>query len=46
LELTLTWLALFRRLTIRYERRADLHLSFTKLAGALVCQTQAKRFCP
>ena len=36
-ERTLGWLARFRRLTIRYERRADLHLAFTTLAGALIC---------
>ena len=45
-ERTLAWLARFRRLTIRYERRADLHLAFTTLACALICRTQAKRFCP
>lgn len=36
-ERTLGWLARFRRLTIRYERRADLHLAFTTLACSLVC---------
>ncbi|KAB7781861.1 Mobile element protein [Methylorubrum populi] len=45
-ERTLAWLARFRRLAIRYERRADLHLAFTTLACALICQAQAKRFCP
>ena len=45
-ERTLAWLARFRRLTIRYERRADLHLALTTLACALICQAQAKRFCP
>ena len=45
-ERTLSWLARFRRLAIRYERRADLHLAFTTLACDLICQTQAKRFCP
>lgn len=41
-ERTLAWLARFRRLTLRYERRADLHLA-SPLACALICQAQAKR---
>ncbi|MFC6050304.1 transposase, partial [Methylobacterium hispanicum] len=45
-ERTLAWLARFRRLAIRYERRAELHLAFTTLACALICHAQAKRFCP
>jgi len=45
-ERTLAWLARFRRLAIRYERRADLHLALTTLACALICRKQAKRFCP
>lgn len=45
-ERTLAWLARFRRLAIRYERRADLHLAFTTLACALICRAQIKRFCP
>jgi len=45
-ERTLAWLTRFRRLAIRYERRADLHLAFTTLACALICQAQLKRFCP
>jgi IS5 family transposase len=36
-ERTLAWLNRFRRLTIRYERRVDLHLAFTTLACALIC---------
>jgi len=36
-ERTLAWLARFRRLTIRYERRADLHLAFLDLGCALIC---------
>ena len=45
-ERTLAWLARFRRLTIRYERRADLHLALTTLACALICFNQIRRFCP
>ncbi len=44
-ERTLAWLARFRRLTVRYERRADIHLAFTTLACALVCLNQVRRFC-
>lgn len=44
-ERTLAWLARFRRLAIRYERRADIHLAFTKLACALVTLNQCRRFC-
>jgi len=36
-ERTLAWLARFRRLAIRYERRADLHLAFLDFACALIC---------
>jgi transposase len=36
-ERTLAWLARFRRLTVRYERLADLHLAFLDLARALIC---------
>ena len=44
-ERTLAWLARFRRLTIRYERRADIHWAFTSLACSLICLNQIKRFC-
>ena len=36
-ERTFSWLYRFRRLTIRYERRADLHQAFLDLACALIC---------
>ena len=36
-ERTLAWLAKYRRLTIRYERRADIHLAFLHLGCALIC---------
>jgi IS5 family transposase len=38
-ERTLSWLHRFRRLRIRYERRADLHLAFLPLGCALICWT-------
>jgi transposase len=44
-ERTLAWLNRFRRLTVRYERRADIHLAFTTLARALACLNQIGRFC-
>ncbi|TXN06761.1 IS5 family transposase [Methylobacterium sp. WL103] len=44
-ERTLAWLARFRRLAIRYERRADIHLAFTTLACALVTSNQSRWFC-
>jgi transposase len=44
-ERTLAWLNRFRRLTVRYERRADIHLAFTTLACAPVCLNQVRRFC-
>ncbi len=37
IERTLAWLHRYRRLTIRYERRADLHQAFLTLGCALIC---------
>jgi IS5 family transposase len=36
-ERTLAWLTRFRRLTIRYERRAAIHQAFLSLGCALIC---------
>jgi transposase len=36
-ERTLAWLHRFRRLTVRYERRACVHEAFLTLGCALVC---------
>jgi transposase len=36
-ERTLAWLHQFRRLRIRYERRAELHEAFMTLGCALIC---------
>jgi transposase len=36
-ERTLAWFARYRRLTLRYERRRDVHLAFLHLTSALVC---------
>ncbi len=45
-ERSFAWLARFRRLSISYERRADLHLAFTTLTCAVICLKQIRRFCP
>ena len=39
------WMARLRRLTVRYERRDDIHMAFTLLGCALVCMNQIRRFC-
>lgn len=44
-ERTHAWLNKFRRLTIRYERRADIHLAFLTLGCAFICFQQHNRFC-
>ena len=43
-ERTFAWMARFRRLVVRYKRRADIHLAFATLAAALVCLSQLRRF--
>lgn len=45
-ERTLAWLARFRRLAVRHERRLDIHLALTILACAVICLRQLRRFCP
>jgi transposase len=36
-ERTFAWLNQFRRLRVRYEKRADIHEAFLALACALLC---------
>jgi IS5 family transposase len=36
-ERTLAWLSKYRRLTIRYERRDDIHEAFLYLGCSLIC---------
>ncbi len=36
-ERTLAWLNRYRRLTVRYERRADIHQAFLTLGCCLIC---------
>ena len=38
-ERSLAWLVGYRRLQLRYERRADVLLGFLQLACALICLT-------
>ena len=45
-ERSFAWLAQFRRLGMRYERRVDLHLALTTLACAVICLRQIRRLCP
>ena len=46
IERTLAWFARFRRLAVRYERRADIFEAFHHLAAALICLRFAERwFC-
>jgi transposase len=42
-ERTLSWLHQYRRLRIRYERRADIHEAFLSLACSLICLRQLRR---
>ena len=37
IERTFAWLSQFRRLRVRYEKRADIHEAFLSLACALIC---------
>jgi hypothetical protein len=39
-ERSLAWLVSYRRLQVRYQRRADVLLGLLYLAGALVCRKQ------
>jgi transposase len=45
-ERTHAWLHNFRRLRIRFERRADIHEAFLKLGCALVCWNIFRRTEP
>lgn len=36
-ERTISWLHQFRRLRVRFERRADIHEAFLSLGCALIC---------
>jgi transposase len=42
-ERTLSWLNRYRRLKVRYERRADVHQSFLDIGCALICWSFVQR---
>jgi transposase len=42
-ERTLSWLNRYRRLKVRYERRADVHQAFLDLGCALICWNHMQR---
>jgi len=42
-ERTLSWLNRYRRLKVRYERRADVHQAFLELGCALICWKHVQR---
>ena len=44
-ERTMAWLSQFRRLTVRYERRQDIHEAFSILGCSLLCFKAIQRFC-
>jgi transposase len=44
-ERSFAWLNRFRRLAIRYERRADIHLAFLTLGCVLITMGFVRRFC-
>ena len=41
-ERTLAWLACYRRLAVRYERRDDIHEAFLHLGCSLICLNYLK----
>jgi len=46
IERTIAWLNQFRRLRVRYERRADIHKAFLTIACIIICQRSLQRaFC-
>jgi transposase len=36
-ERTFAWFSQFRRLRVRYDKRADIHAAFVSLGCALIC---------
>jgi transposase len=42
IERTLAWLHQFKRLLVRYDRRADIHEAFLALGCCLVCYRRLK----
>jgi len=44
-ERTLAWLHQFRRLRVRYEKRADIHEAFLTIGCFMICYNFIKGFC-
>ena len=45
-ERSLSWLHQYRRLRVRYEKRADIHEAFMTIGSALICWNALnRRFC-
>jgi DDE family transposase len=44
-ERTFAWLNQFRRLRVRYEKRADMHEAFLSLGCALICWYALRKSC-
>ncbi len=44
-ERTFAWLHQYRRLRVRFERRADIHEAFLKLGCTLICWNFLSPFC-
>jgi transposase len=45
IERSLAWLHQFRRLRVRYERRADIHEAFLMLGCILICYRTLASLC-
>lgn len=45
IERTLSWLHQYRRLRVRYERRADIHEAFLTVGCILICHNFIQAFC-
>jgi len=44
-EWTFSWMFQFRRLRVRYEKRADIHTAFLTIGCLLICWNRLKGFC-
>ena len=44
-ERTLAWLHQFRRLRVRYEKRADIHEAFLSIGCIIICYNFINGFC-
>jgi len=44
-EATHSWLFLYRRLRVRYEKRDDIHQAFLIIGCILICWCKLQRFC-